>query len=126
MHVVPSCCYVRVYICMESYLNCFAISLLKDHSEKQFLWRHSRTCFELLDGDGSNAISLEEFSGFGFIFNISKQAASEIFRDFDVDGSKELDYEEFQMFTLACLDKQAEIEAKKEWQQRVKDSCPIL
>ena len=78
-----------------------------------------------MDGDGSNAISLEEFSGFGFIFNISKRAATEIFRDFDVDGSKELDYEEFQMFTLACLDKQAELE-QNEWQSRLKNSCTIL
>lgn len=85
----------------------------KDHEEKQFLWRHSRTCFELLDEDGSQAVSMEEFETFGFIFNISSRASHRIFKDFDVDNSKELDYEEFRMFTLACLDKQQEIEAEK-------------
>ena len=84
---------------------------IKDRAEKQFLWRHSRTCFELLDEDGSNAVSMDEFETFGFIFNISKRASRKIFRDFDVDDSKELDYEEFRMFTLACLDKQKEIDA---------------
>ena len=29
-------------------------SSAKDNLEKQFIWKHSRTCFELLDEDGSN------------------------------------------------------------------------
>ena len=97
----------------EFYLLICMLVAIKDHEEKQFLWRHSRTCFELLDADGSNAVSMDEFETFGFIFNISKRASRRIFKDFDVDESKELDYEEFRMFTLACIDKQTELDYKE-------------
>ncbi len=108
----------------EFYLLVCMLLAIKDHEEKHFLWRHFRTCFELLDKDGSSAISIDEFAAFGYIFNISKNAATQIFKDFDVDGSKELDYEEFQMFTLACLDKQFEIETAIEWKKKL--GCQIL
>ncbi len=61
---------------------------LQDNVEKAFLFRHSRTCFELLDRDGSKNISLEEFDAFSFIFNISQSASRRIFAEFDIDGSQ--------------------------------------
>ena len=118
----------------------------QDCREKEFLFRHSTTCFGLLDVDGSGSITLEEFKKFGFIFNISskarpalprthtaaphcgshchpaarlcltlpflwrRQACRDAFKEFDVDQSKELDFEEFKMFCLVCLDKQQEID----------------
>eukprot|EP00948_MAST-09A_sp_MAST-9A-sp1_P000018 g18.t1 len=106
----------------EFYLLVCMLIAIKDQDEKQFLWRHSRTCFELLDEDGSNSVSLDEFETFGFIFNITKRASRHIFRDFDVDDSKELDYDEFRMFTLACLDKQREINRDDEIEKRVRQN----
>ena len=97
----------------EFYLICCMLIAIKDECEKEFLWRHCRTCFELLDEDGSDSVSIYEFETFGFMFNISKRASRMIFRDFDVDNSKELDYEEFRMFTLACIDKQQRIDEEK-------------
>jgi hypothetical protein len=47
----------------------------QDHQEKKFLWLHSRTCFELLDEDGSKTVSLDEFYTISIVFNISRQAA---------------------------------------------------
>lgn len=93
----------------EFFLFTCMLIAIKDGQEKRFLWKHSRTCFELLDQDGSDTVSTAEFDTFGFIFDISKEASRKIFVDVDVDGNKELDYEEFRMFTLACLDKQTEI-----------------
>jgi len=93
----------------EFYLIACMLIALKDGQTKQFLWNHSRTCFELIDTDGSNAVSRKEFERFAFMFSIGRKAAKNIFSDFDKDNSEELDYEEFRMFTMACLDKQNEI-----------------
>eukprot|EP00002_Diphylleia_rotans_P004536 TRINITY_DN1338_c0_g1_i6.p1 TRINITY_DN1338_c0_g1~~TRINITY_DN1338_c0_g1_i6.p1 ORF type:complete len:159 (-),score=33.54 TRINITY_DN1338_c0_g1_i6:574-1050(-) len=88
--------------------------MLQDNEEKQFLFRHSRTCFELLDDDGSEAISLREFERFGFLFNFGQSSIKSIFKEFDVSGDKELDYNEFRMFTFACIDRERELEEEKQ------------
>ncbi len=61
---------------------------LQDKLEKQFILRHSRTAFELLDVDGSTKISTEEFVNFGFLFNFDNGAARQIFKEFDVSGDQ--------------------------------------
>lgn len=96
----------------EFYLIVCMLIAIKDKQQKQFLWNHSRTCFELIDADGSNEVSRAEFETFAFMFNISKKASRDIFKDFDKDNSEELDYEEFRMFTMACLDKQFELDQR--------------
>ena len=53
------------------------ILFIQDKEEKQFIYRHSRTVFDLLDEDGSNDISAEEFGHFGFLFNFQGQAINE-------------------------------------------------
>ncbi|CAF0818824.1 unnamed protein product [Didymodactylos carnosus] len=91
------------------------ISLLlanKDKKEKEFMHAHSKTVFELLDDDGSDTLSAEEFQRLAFLFNLDNQAINLIFQDFDVSGDAALDYGEFRMFTLACIDNQKS--AKKE------------
>ena len=44
--------------------------------------------FELLDADGSNNISGDEFENFGFLFNFETSAVNQIFREFDVSGDQ--------------------------------------
>ena len=61
---------------------------LQDKQEKQFIFRHSRSVFELLDADGSNIVSAEEFESFGFLFNFEGRAVRQIFREFDVSGDQ--------------------------------------
>lgn len=60
----------------------------QDKQEKQFIYRHSRSVFELLDADGSNNISAEEFESFGFLFNFDGGAARQIFKEFDISGDQ--------------------------------------
>eukprot|EP00002_Diphylleia_rotans_P004537 TRINITY_DN1338_c0_g1_i7.p1 TRINITY_DN1338_c0_g1~~TRINITY_DN1338_c0_g1_i7.p1 ORF type:complete len:210 (-),score=58.16 TRINITY_DN1338_c0_g1_i7:386-1015(-) len=98
----------------EFYLLFCMLVAIKDNEEKQFLFRHSRTCFELLDDDGSEAISLREFERFGFLFNFGQSSIKSIFKEFDVSGDKELDYNEFRMFTFACIDRERELEEEKQ------------
>jgi len=88
-------------------LACILISI-KDNCEKQFLHYHWRTCFELLDVDGSKTITVPEFLSFGFIFNFNKKLVTQIFKEFDVDDNMSLDHDEFRMFTLYAIDKQME------------------
>ncbi|XP_077992178.1 EF-hand calcium-binding domain-containing protein 9-like [Glandiceps talaboti] len=97
----------------EFYLLICILIAIQDKEEKQFIYRHSRTVFELLDEDGSQTISAEEFGSFGFLFNFYGVAVGEIFSEFDVSGDQELDYKEFKMFAMACIDKQTEIELQK-------------
>ena len=56
--------------------------------EKEFIYRHSRTVFELLDTDGSNNISGDEFEKFGFLFNFEVSALRQIFKEFDITGDQ--------------------------------------
>ena len=97
----------------EFYLLMCVLIAIKDEREKEFLFKHCKTCFSLLDVDGGGTITITEFREFGFIFNISGKASRAAFKEFDVDNSKELDFEEFRMFCLVCLDKQHEIENKQ-------------
>ena len=64
------------------------LSYIQDNEEKQFIYRHSRTVFELLDEDRSHSISAEEFSAFGFLFNFHGAAVNQIFNDFDISGDE--------------------------------------
>lgn len=97
----------------EFYLLTCMLIAIKDKQEKQFLFRHSRICFELLDTDGSKSISPREFETFGFLFNFGSFSIRQIFKEFDVSGDKELDYNEFRMFTFACIDRQRQIDKEK-------------
>ena len=53
---------------MRKNTNARIILEYQDGEEKQFLYRHSRTCFELLDEDGSRRLSENEFQKLGFLF----------------------------------------------------------
>lgn len=82
----------------------------KDGCERHFLYKHWRTCFELLDADGSKSISRQEFETLGFLFGFSQTAVSKIFEDFQLD---ELDINDFRLFAFAALDVQESLNAKQ-------------
>ncbi|XP_064623043.1 EF-hand calcium-binding domain-containing protein 9-like [Lineus longissimus] len=110
----------------EFYLLCCILIGIKDGQEKQFIYRHSRTVFDLMDEDGSNAISGEEFETYGFLFNFHGTAVRKIFNEFDVSGDQELDYKEFKMFAMACIDKQVELEREDELREARKEEKAML
>ncbi|KAF0883474.1 EFCB9 protein, partial [Crocuta crocuta] len=58
----------------------------QNHLEEQFIFRHSRPVFELLDLDGQLRIGPENFHMYNFLFNISKQELKELYHDFDITG----------------------------------------
>ncbi|KAK1343553.1 hypothetical protein QTO34_016333 [Cnephaeus nilssonii] len=57
-----------------------------NHLEEQFIFRHSRPVFELLDLDGELRIGAESFQKYDFLFNIKKHELREFYRDFDITG----------------------------------------
>ena len=63
-----------------------------------------------MDEDGGGTISADEFKKYGFLFNLTDQSVTNFFHDFDVTGDEELDYKEFKMFAMACIDKQRDME----------------
>eukprot|EP00727_Mastigamoeba_balamuthi_P012041 m51a1_g746 hypothetical protein (210) ;mRNA; f:511790-512529 len=96
----------------EFYFLCCMLIAVKDGqaSKKRFLFKHGKTCFELLDEDGSGTVSQREFEVFGYIFDYSPQSIREIFREFDVTGDHLLDYAEYRMYTFACLEMQEKMQ----------------
>jgi Ca2+-binding EF-hand superfamily protein len=82
---------VKVFI-FRFYLLHFLIQKLfinfEDNREKEFIYRHSRTVFDILDEDGSDTVSAEEFNNIGFLFNFRRRAVYEIFNDFDISGDQ--------------------------------------
>ncbi|KAH0629709.1 hypothetical protein JD844_011997 [Phrynosoma platyrhinos] len=70
------------------------------------MYRHSHAVFELLDIDGGHTVGPAEFQATRFLFNIKKGELSQIFKDFDISGDEQLNYKEFRMFTIFCIDRQ--------------------
>ena len=98
----------------EFYLMVCILVSIKDHEEKKFIYHHSRTVFDLMDKDGSASIDVEEFEIFGLLFNLGLKAIRDIFNDFDVSGDQQLDYGEFKLFAMACIDRGKSNSNKKE------------
>uniref|UniRef100_A0A8C5K2Z5 EF-hand calcium binding domain 9 n=2 Tax=Jaculus jaculus TaxID=51337 RepID=A0A8C5K2Z5_JACJA len=77
----------------------------ENHLEEQFMYRHSRPVFELLDLDGELKIGADNFQMYRFLFNIRKQELRELFKDFDITGDRLLNYKEFKLYTIFSTDK---------------------
>lgn len=93
----------------EFYLVLAILVAVKDSVEKEFIYRHSRAVFNIMDFDGSGTVSAEEFERIGFLFNFYSTAVKAIFKEFDVSGDSELDFKEFKLFAMACIDQQRAI-----------------
>lgn len=44
--------------------------------------------FDFLNEDASNAVSVDEFVNFGFLFNFREDAIKDIFKEFDLSGDQ--------------------------------------
>ncbi|XP_051869551.1 EF-hand calcium-binding domain-containing protein 9-like [Pristis pectinata] len=66
----------------EFYMLICIIIANKDKMEQQFLYRHSRSIFDLFDMDGEHTISPAEFYAAGFLFNIKGRAFLQMFQDY--------------------------------------------
>ncbi|XP_041531770.1 EF-hand calcium-binding domain-containing protein 9 [Microtus oregoni] len=96
-------------------LVCIVLSH-QNHLEDQFMYRHSRPVFDLLDLKGELKIDGTDFDMYRFLFNIKKQELRELFQDFDITGDRLLNYKEFKLYTIFCTEKS--IDRKKRRKQR--------
>ncbi|KAK7815970.1 hypothetical protein U0070_014183 [Myodes glareolus] len=96
-------------------LVCIVLSH-QSHLEYQFMYRHSRPVFDLLDLKGESKIDGPDFEMYRFLFNIKKQELRELFQDFDITGDRLLNYKEFKLYTIFCTEKS--IDRKKRRKQR--------
>ncbi|XP_020848081.1 EF-hand calcium-binding domain-containing protein 9 [Phascolarctos cinereus] len=92
----------------EFYMLVCVLLSHENHLEERFIYRHSRPVFELLDRDGALRVRLRQFEAFRFLFNFRNQEMKQIFKNFDVTGDERLNYKEFKLFTIFCLDKHQE------------------
>ncbi|KAL0608436.1 EF-hand calcium-binding domain-containing protein 9 [Plecturocebus cupreus] len=77
----------------------------QNHLEAQFMYRHSRLVFDLLNPKGDLTIGPENFEMYRFLFNIQKQELKDLFHDFDITGDHRLNYQEFKLYTIVCINK---------------------
>uniref|UniRef100_A0A8C2RWH2 EF-hand calcium binding domain 9 n=1 Tax=Capra hircus TaxID=9925 RepID=A0A8C2RWH2_CAPHI len=80
----------------------------ENHLEEQFIFRHSRPVFELLDLDGELKIGPDNLHMYNFLFNIKKQQLRDLYYNFDITGDRLLNYKEFKLFTIFSMDKYQE------------------
>ena len=59
-------------------------SLVKDRTEKQFIFRHSKIVFDLMDEDGGGTISADEFA----VSSIIRWATSVLVKPTSVTGDQ--------------------------------------
>lgn len=83
---VSSCTLLSQFLSRERLV--ILVVFFQDNLEKQFIYSHSRTVFDFLNEDSSNAVSVEEFINFGFLFNFREDAIRGIFREFDLSGDQ--------------------------------------
>uniref|UniRef100_UPI00398F05DF EF-hand calcium-binding domain-containing protein 9-like n=1 Tax=Pristiophorus japonicus TaxID=55135 RepID=UPI00398F05DF len=72
----------------EFYMMICIIIAYKDKMEQQFLYRHSRSIFDLIDMDGGHTITPAEFYAAGFLFNIKGRAFLQMFQDYSGSGGE--------------------------------------
>ncbi|XP_069878066.1 EF-hand calcium-binding domain-containing protein 9 [Dipodomys merriami] len=80
----------------------------QNHLEQQFMYRHSRPVFDLLDLDGELNIDAANFHMYRFLFGLKKQDLRDLFHDFDITGDRRLNYKEFKLYTIFSTDKSRE------------------
>ncbi|XP_040604361.1 EF-hand calcium-binding domain-containing protein 9 [Mesocricetus auratus] len=99
-------------------LVCIVLSH-QNRLKDQFMYRHSRPVFDLLDLDGELKIGASNFELYRFLFNIKKQELRELFHDFDITGDRLLNYKEFKLYTIFCTDKSTD--RKKRRKERAEE-----
>ncbi|XP_053422197.1 EF-hand calcium-binding domain-containing protein 9 [Nycticebus coucang] len=94
----------------------------QNHLEGQFIYRHSRPVFDLLDTDGELRIGESTFQTFRFLFNIKRHHLRELFHDFDITGDRRLNYKEFKLYTIFSIDKSLERQKAEKEREKEKNS----
>ncbi|XP_029854451.1 EF-hand calcium-binding domain-containing protein 9 [Aquila chrysaetos chrysaetos] len=96
----------RGRICFnEFYMVVCTLLSHENDLEKQFIRRHAGPAFQLLDVDRDNMIDFNEFEAKRFLFNIQKDV-KKMFKDIGISGDEQLNYREFKIFAVFCIDKQ--------------------
>ena len=101
----------------EFFLLICILVAVKDKMGKTFMFQNWRTCFAILDEDGSKDVSKQEFETLGFLFNFTPAAIRRIYQEFDISGKAELSYDDFELFVLAAIELQASLDKKEALQE---------
>ena len=110
----------------EFFLLVCILVAVKDNAGKTFMFRNWRTCFAILDEDGSKDVSKQEFETLGFLFNFTPAAIRRIYKEFDISGKSELSYDDFELFVLAAIELQMSLDKKLESTQVSHSSSSLL
>ncbi|XP_009880389.1 PREDICTED: EF-hand calcium-binding domain-containing protein 9 [Charadrius vociferus] len=86
--------------------------LQSNRLKKQFTHQQAGCALQRLDVDTGNRTDFNEFEATSFLFSIQKEQLKKIFKDFDISGNEQLNYGEFKMLAVFCIDKQ---QRKEKW-----------
>ncbi|XP_032861284.2 EF-hand calcium-binding domain-containing protein 9 [Tyto alba] len=100
-------CFLRYVTDLNKDQSMLLFDLLDQNNylEKQFIYRHTGPTFQWLNIDRDNMIDFNDFKVTRFLFNIQKEL-QKIFKDFDIPRDEQLNYREFKMIAVFCIDKQ--------------------
>lgn len=92
----------------EFYLLIQILIAIRDNQIRQFFKANTRICFDLLDSECLGMITKREQSDLSFLLNMCISDVIKKFNDHDTSKNEALDFEEFKILVLDCLDNNGE------------------
>ena len=113
----------------EFYLCVCILIAIKDNVIGHFFEANTRVCFDLLDTESLGMITKNQVAQMSILLDVDETEVARNFKEFDTSHDEALDYDEFRLFALRCIDSKdsanqmkhvidAEIEMSEE-----KDGC---
>ena len=87
----------------EFYLLVQILIAIRDNQISDFFNANSRVIFDLLDEDCIGMIQIKRINSLSFLLNMHPYEIEEKFRQHDTSKNDALDYEEFKIFVLDCV-----------------------
>ena len=88
----------------EFYLCVCILIAIKDNVIGHFFEANTRVCFDLLDTESLGMITKNQTKQMAIILDMTPREVMSNFEEFDTSHDEALDYEEFRLFALRCID----------------------
>lgn len=93
----------------EFYLLMVILIANRDQDMRHFLIKNIRTVYNLLDCNGNGTVDIKQIQYLSFLLDIDKDVIVKRFYQFDTSHNDALNFEEFELFALATLEKKKRI-----------------
>lgn len=88
----------------EFYLCVCILIAIKDNVIGHFFEANTRVCFDLLDTESLGMITKNQVPQMSILLDVDESEVARNFTEFDTSHDEALDYDEFRLFALRCID----------------------